>query len=99
MTLQDFRVGLRILVKEPLYSLVAVLGLGVGLAVCLLLLGFARYSWEYDSYVPDADAVYIVKHRYNLELGAPWYDQAPLGLLTAAKTAPGVASASGYLTC
>ena len=98
MTLQDFRVGLRILVKDPLYSLVAVLGLGVGLAVCLLLLGFARYSWEYDSYVPDADAVYIVKHRYNLELGAPWYDQAPLGLLTAAKTAPGVASASGYLT-
>jgi putative ABC transport system permease protein len=98
MTLQDFRVGLRILVKDPIYSLVAVLGLAVGLAVCLLLLGFARYSWEYDSYVPDADAVYIVKHRYNLELGAPWYDQAPLGLLTAAKTAPGVATASGYLT-
>ncbi len=98
MTLQDFRVGLRILVKDPIYSLVAVLGLGVGLAVCLLLLGFARYSWGYDSYVPDADAVYIVKHRYNLELGAPWYDQAPLGLLTVAKTAPGVASASGYLT-
>jgi putative ABC transport system permease protein len=98
MTLQDFRVGLRILVKDPVYSLVAVLGLGVGLAVCLLLLGFARYSWGYDSYVPDADAVYIVKHRNNLELGAPWYDQAPLGLLTAAKVAPGVASASGYLT-
>jgi putative ABC transport system permease protein len=98
MTLQDFRVGLRVLVKDPIYSLVAVLGLAVGLAVCLLLLGFARYSWEYDSYVPDADAVYIVKHRYNLELGAPWYDQAPLGLLTVAKTAPGVASASGYLT-
>jgi putative ABC transport system permease protein len=98
MTLQDFRVGLRILVNDPLYSLVAVLGLGVGLAVCLLLLGFARYSWEYDAYVPDADTVYIVKHRYNLELGAPWYDQTPLGLLTVAKTAPGVASASGYLT-
>jgi putative ABC transport system permease protein len=98
MTLQDFRVGLRVLVKDPIYSLVAVLGLAVGLAVCLLLLGFARYSWEYDSYVPDADAMYIVKHRYNLELGALWYDQAPLGLLTVAKTAPGVASASGYLT-
>ena len=96
--LKDFRVGLRILVKDPVYSLVAVLGLGVGLSVCLLLLGYARYSWQYDAQVPDADNVYVVKHRDNLELGAPWYDQAPLLLLTAARSAPGVTSASGYLT-
>ena len=98
MKLQDFRVGLRILVKDPVYSLVAILGLGVGLAVCLLLLGYARYSWQYDAQVPDADNVYIVKHRDNLALGSPWYDQAPLLLLTAARGAPGVTSASGYLT-
>ena len=96
--LKDFRVGLRILAKDPVYSLVAVLGLGVGLSVCLLLLGYARYSWQYDAQVPDAGNVYIVKHRGNLELGAPWYDQAPLLLLTAARSAPGVMSASGYLT-
>ena len=98
MKLQDFRVGLRMLVKDPAYSLVAILGLGVGLAVCLLLLGYARYCWQYDAQVPEADNVYLVKHRDNMELAAPWYDQAPLLLLTAAKTAPGVTSASGYLT-
>jgi putative ABC transport system permease protein len=98
MKLQDFRVGFRILVQDPIYSLVAVLGLAVGLAVCLLLLGFARYCWEYDAQVPDADAVYIVKQRDNTQLGSPWYDQAPLGLLTVANTAPGVASATAYLT-
>ena len=72
MIRNDFRVGLRILVKDPAYSLVAVLGLGVGLAVCLLVLGFARYSWEYNSQVPDVAHVCIVKARKNVETGTPW---------------------------
>jgi putative ABC transport system permease protein len=97
MRLQDFRVGLRILAKDPVYSLVSILGLGVGLGVCLLLLGYARYCWQYNAHVPDADNVYIVKQRNNLELGTPWYDQAPLLLLAAARTAPGVTDASGYV--
>ena len=97
MKLQDFRVGARLLRKDPVYSLVAILGLGVGLAVCLLLLGFARYSWQYDSHVPDAENVYIIKQRDNLELGAPWYDQSLLLLREAAKAVPAVTNASGYL--
>jgi putative ABC transport system permease protein len=95
--LQDFRVGLRVLAKDPAYSLVSILGLGVGLGVCLLLLGYARYSWQYNAHVPNSDNVYIVKQRNNLELGTPSYDQAPLLLLAAARTAPGVTNASGYV--
>lgn len=97
MKLQDFRVGVRVLSRDPAYSLVAVLGLAVGLAACLLLLGFARYSWQYDAHVPDADNVYVIKQRNNLELGAPWRDRAPLLLREAARTAPGVTGASGYV--
>ena len=97
MKLQDFRVGLRILDKDPVYSLVSIVGLGVGLGVCLLLLGYARYCWQYNAQVPDADNVYIVKQRDNLQLGTPWYDQAPLFLLGAARTVPGVTSASAYV--
>jgi ABC-type antimicrobial peptide transport system permease subunit len=89
---------LRILAKDPVYSLVSILGLGVGLSVCLLLLGYARYCWHYNADVPDADDVYIVKQRDNLQTGAPWYDLAPLYLLAAARTAPGVTSAGGYVS-
>jgi putative ABC transport system permease protein len=94
---QDFRVGLRILAKDPAYSLVAILGLGVGLGMCLLMLGYARYSWQYNAHVPDADNVYIVKHRSNLRLGTPWFDQVPMLLHAAAETAPGVKGATAYV--
>jgi ABC-type antimicrobial peptide transport system permease subunit len=97
MKLQDFRVGLRILAKNPVYSLVSILGLGVGLSVCLLLLSYARYCWQYNAQVPDADNVYIVKQRDNLKLGTPWHDQGPLLLLAAARTVPGVTNASAYV--
>jgi putative ABC transport system permease protein len=97
MKLQDFRVGWRILAKNPVYSLVSILGLGVGLGICLLLLGYARYCWQYNAHVPRADNVYIVKQRNNLQLGTPWYDQAPLFLLGAARTVPGVTNASAYV--
>lgn len=97
MKLVDFRVGWRLLAKDPVYSLVAILGLGIGLGVCLLLLGYVRYCWQYNTHVPDADDVYIVKHRDNLQLGTPWYDQAPLFLLAAAKATPGVTNATAYV--
>lgn len=98
MKLQDFRVGLRVLAKDPVFSLVSIVGLGVGLGVCLLLLGYARYCWQYNAHVPDSDNVYVVKHRDNLKLGTPWYDQVPLLLLAAARTAPGVTNASAYVS-
>lgn len=97
MKLQDFRVGLRILMRDPAFLLVSVLGLGVGLAACLLLLGFARYCWQYNAHVPDAGNVYVVKQRQNTSQGGPWFDQAPTLLRHAALAAPGVAGASGYV--
>ena len=97
MKLQDFRVGLRLLAQDLGYSLVAVLGLGVGLAACLLLLGFARYSWSYDAHVPRADQIYVIKCRNNLQNDIRWLDKAPLGLREASRTIPGVTASTAYL--
>lgn len=96
--IQDFRVGLRHLAREPAYALSAVAGLGVGLAACLLLLGFVRYSWQYNAHVPDASRVYIVKHRDHANPGAPSYDQVPAVLHGAAPRIAGIEQASAYLT-
>ena len=79
------------------HSLVAVLGLAVGLAAFLLLSGFARYSWSYNAQVPDAEHVYFVKHRFNVEAGRRWWDKAPMVLREAALATPGVTDATGYL--
>ncbi|WP_243493197.1 ABC transporter permease [Massilia violaceinigra] len=97
MTLRDFRIGWRTLLKDPAYSLVVIAGLGVGFAAALLLLGFVRYSWQYNAGVPGADHVYIVKQRFNVDPKSPWFDQAPMLLRLAAARAPGVLASTAYI--
>jgi ABC-type antimicrobial peptide transport system permease subunit len=97
MKLRDLRIGWRTLIQEPAYTLAVVLGLGVGLAACLLLLGFVRYSMEYDTHVPDADAVYVVKHHFNVEPSSPLFDVAPMFLREVALKMPGVVDATSYI--
>ena len=94
MKLRDFRIGWRMLIQEPVYSAVVVLGLSVGFAACFLLLGFVRYSFSYDEHVPDAQQVYTVKTRFNI-VGEPnWLEMAPMPFLEAARRSPMVADAT-----
>jgi cell division protein FtsX len=93
----DFRIGWRTLVQEPAYTLAVMLGLSAGLAACLLLLGFVRYSLEYDAFVPDVDNIYVVRHRFNVDPTEPLYDLAPMFLRNAALKMPGVVDATSYI--
>ena len=97
MKLRDLRIGWRTLIQEPAYTLAVVLGLGVGLAACLLLLGFVRYSLEYDTHIPEADSVYVVKHHFNVEPSSPLFDVAPMFLREVALKMPGVVDATSYI--
>lgn len=77
MTLRDFRIGWRLLLKEPGYSAVVILGLAVGIASCFLLLGFVRHSFSYDLQVPERERVYTMKAHWNLpSFGDGWIDGA-----------------------
>jgi putative ABC transport system permease protein len=96
MRMDDFRIGVRHLVREPGYSVIAILGLSVGFAACLLLLGFVQYSWRYDAHVPRVEQIYVVKQRFNVDPVAPWFDQAPLLLRATALKTPGVADATAF---
>jgi len=93
----DLRIAWRTLIQEPAYTLTAILSLSIGLAASLLLLGFMRYSLEYDSHVPDVDNVYVVKHHFNVEPSSPLFDIAPMFLREVALKMPGVVDATSYI--
>ena len=96
MKLKDFRIGWRTLIQQPAYSLSVILGLSIGLAACLLLLGFVKYSLEYDSHVPNVDQVYVVTQRYHVDPKSPLYDVAPMFLRSVAMNTPGVVDATSF---
>lgn len=81
---RDFRIGWRLLAREPAYSAVVVAGLAVGFAVCFLLLGFVRYCFTYDSGVPDAARVFVLQHKVNLMPQPTWTEFMPLPFQDAA---------------
>ncbi|WBS03173.1 ABC transporter permease [Pseudoduganella sp. SL102] len=80
MTLRDFRIGWRLLLREPGFSLVTVLGLALAFAACFLLLGYVRYCFSYDSHVPDAARVVQLKQRINWFPRPDWNTRAMLPL-------------------
>ena len=49
MNFRDFKIGWRLLIKEPSYSAIVILGLSIGFAVCFLLLGLVRYQTNFDT--------------------------------------------------
>lgn len=79
MNLRDFRIGWRLLVKEPAYSAVVIMGLAVGFAVCFLLLGYVRHSLSYDQQVPERERIFRLMQHWNLSAADPsWSDSASL---------------------
>lgn len=80
MNVRDFRIGWRLLLKEPGYSTAMVLGLAVGFAVCFLLLGFVRFSFTYNAAIPASDHIFVVKERRNLLPRPDWRTSGPLPL-------------------
>lgn len=76
---RDFRIGWRLLVKEPGYSAVVVLGLAVGFATCFLLLGYVAHSLSYDRHVPEREQIYRLMQRWNTSSASGnWSDSASL---------------------
>jgi len=66
INLRDFRIGWRLLVKEPAFSAVVILGLAVGFCACFLLLGYVNHSLSYDRHVPQRDNIYRLMQRWNV---------------------------------
>jgi putative ABC transport system permease protein len=72
MNLRDFRIGWRLLARQPGYSSVIVLGLAVGFAACFLLLALVRYVFTYNDAIAGAERIYAVKERRNVMPRPNW---------------------------
>ncbi len=56
-------VGVRALAKDRTYAFINIVGLGVGLAACLMLLLYVRYERSYDAWLPGAEQVYQLQSQ------------------------------------
>ena len=84
--------GLRVLKRQGLYGLMAVLGLAIGLAVAVTALLFVWQETHFDSHIPDAERVYLIDSKVSQQGRTPvTLAQVPGAFAAAARdTVPGV---------
>ncbi|MBV9882787.1 MAG: ABC transporter permease [Sphingomonadaceae bacterium] len=54
-------VGLRALLRDPLFTIINLVGLAIGIAGCLMIVLFIRYETSFDDWLPDAGQVFQVQ--------------------------------------
>jgi putative ABC transport system permease protein len=74
-------IGLRNLRKHLSYSLINILGLGLGLATCLLLVTWIRHEVSFDRFHAGADRMYMAKLEVSSGGQAQSIPQTPNKLL------------------
>jgi len=55
-----FKVAIRNLIKQRVYSIINILGLAVGISGCLLIVFFVVDEFSYDRFHTNADRIYKV---------------------------------------
>lgn len=55
-----FKSSLRNILREKYFSLINVMGLALGIAVCLLIWSYVRFEMSYDNFHKDVDRLYRV---------------------------------------
>lgn len=65
-----FKVTLRYLAKHKGYTAINVLGLGVGIACCILIMLFVKSEWSFDRFHSKADRLYRawMEEHYQAEI-------------------------------
>jgi putative ABC transport system permease protein len=73
MKIRDFKIGWRVLVNEPSYSTIIILGLSLGIAACFLLLNLVRHQMSFDEHVPDHEKIFLLKQHWDTDANDGWY--------------------------
>ncbi|MEM9672289.1 MAG: ABC transporter permease [Bacteroidota bacterium] len=81
-----FKIAYRNLLKSKVVSLINILGLAIGMTVCLLITQYVSYELSYDTFHQNADRIYRIAADYESEaaeettlipppLGPMWQDE------------------------
>lgn len=57
-----FKIAWRNILKKKVYSIINIVGLGVGMACCVLIFMFVQDELSYDNYHEKGDRIYRVTH-------------------------------------
>ncbi len=55
-----FKIAIRNLLKQKIFSLINVFGLAIGITCCLLIFLFVQYEWQHDKFHENIDSIYRV---------------------------------------
>lgn len=69
MLINFFKVALRNLFRQKVYSFINILGLAISMTACLLIVLYVKHELSYDSFFPNADRI----HKLALERKYPNY--------------------------
>ncbi|MEZ4993632.1 MAG: ABC transporter permease [Saprospiraceae bacterium] len=61
------KIALRGLVKNRSNTIINIMGLGIGMAVALIIGLWAHYEYSYDRFLPDHEQAYQVKRHYTID--------------------------------
>ncbi len=60
-----FKISFRNLWKQKVFSIINILGLGLGLGCCFLVILYYNYETSYDRFQADGDRIYQVQYHVN----------------------------------
>src|SRR6266705_515469 len=71
-----FKIAIRQLKKQKMYSVIKIGGFSLSIAACLLIALYIRDELSYDKSYPDANRIFRITGEYDnngkLETGADW---------------------------
>ncbi|HEV8514778.1 MAG TPA: ABC transporter permease, partial [Cyclobacteriaceae bacterium] len=69
MLLNYFKIALRVIARQKLFSVINIIGLAIGLASFILIASYVKYELSYDQSFTNADRIYRVAANLHLESG------------------------------
>jgi putative ABC transport system permease protein len=86
MIINNLRLAFRHLTRQKLNTALHIVGLSIGMGVCLLIGLLLRYEWSFDRYHHKADRIYRITSQYRDASNAVHGGSTPLPLAESLRT-------------